>query len=55
MAGKSFDPKCYELAEHFLSGEPDIDTEPAREDLANEIQRAIEAWIEEWRTALQRG
>ena len=52
MAGKSIDPKCYELAEHFLADHPDIDTELTREDLARELQATIDAWMEEWRTAL---
>jgi hypothetical protein len=40
-----FDPKCYEIALHFL-----LDDEPGVKDeevnaLAQEIQDAIEAWL----------
>ena len=52
MTGKSYDPKCYELAEHFLADEPDLDSEQAREILALELQQSAETWIEEWRAAL---
>lgn len=39
---KTFDPKCYELASAFLVDEPDLNTEPARIVLAQEIQQCIE-------------
>lgn len=41
----SFDTKCYELAEHFLQDEPDLDNEERRKDLAQEIQESIEAFL----------
>lgn len=39
---KTYDPKCLELAELFLSDEPDLNTEAARITLALEIQQCIE-------------
>jgi hypothetical protein len=41
----SFDSKCYDLAEHFLEDEPTLDNEDARNQLAQEIQETVEAWI----------
>ena len=41
----SFDSKCYDLAEHFLEDEPTLDNEDARNELAQEIQEAVESWI----------
>jgi hypothetical protein len=41
----SFDSKCYDLAEHFLQDEPDLDNEDRRKELAQEIQEAVEAWF----------
>lgn len=47
MTDKSYDEKCYDLAEHFLS-----DCDPyrlplrAKEELSTVIQRAIEDWLE---------
>jgi hypothetical protein len=41
----SFDSKCYDLAEHFLQDEADLDSEDKRKELAQEIQEAIEAWL----------
>lgn len=38
-----FDPKCYELAEHFALGESFTDGELS--DLAREIQGAVEDWF----------
>lgn len=43
---KTFDPKCFELAEHFLADEPGLNTEAAKTTLAIEIQQAIEGEIE---------
>jgi len=37
-ARKSYDPKCYELAEHFLPN----GTDDQKDALAQEIQRAVE-------------
>jgi hypothetical protein len=42
----TYDTKCYELAEAFLSDEPEIDTEKNRDLLAKDIQQAIEDFIE---------
>jgi hypothetical protein len=39
-----FDPKCYELAEYFLSGEP-RNSSPALDELAQIIQDAIEDYL----------
>ena len=39
---KTFDPKCHELAEYFLSDESKLNTEAARDTLAAIIQQAIE-------------
>ncbi len=39
---KTYDRRCYELAEHFLAGEPEINTEAARITLARTIQESIE-------------
>ncbi len=48
MSVKSYDPACYELAEHFLKGDPisehSISHEQACHDLALAIQRAVEDW-----------
>lgn len=47
---KTYDPKCYELAAHFLSDVPQLAEEGYREDLAAYIQQEIEDWIlsERW-------
>lgn len=45
---KSFDPKCYELATHFLADEPISQmptAERARQELAAHIQEEVERWI----------
>jgi hypothetical protein len=42
---KTYDPKCYELAEEFLSDEPELNTEKHRDLLAKDIQQAIEDFI----------
>lgn len=42
---RTFDSKCYELAEAFLADEPDLDTEANRRALAAEIQDVIEGFI----------
>lgn len=41
---KTFDPKCFELAEHFLADEPGAIDED-RAELAAEIQDCIEDFI----------
>jgi hypothetical protein len=45
LAMKTYDPRCAELAEHFLAGEEHVD--PAKvERLALHIQQAIEDWFD---------
>lgn len=46
MTGKTYDPKCYELAALFLSDCPEKNTEANRDQLAALIQRTIEDDIE---------
>jgi hypothetical protein len=46
---KSYDPACYQLAEHFLQDGP-ISTAPATyraacDDLAKTVQQAVEDWF----------
>jgi hypothetical protein len=41
---KTFDPKCADLAEHFLQDLPWVDHNRG-DDLAATIQQAIEDWI----------
>ena len=49
MSKKTYDPACYELAEHFLKDEPisehSTPYEQACHDLALTIQQAIEDWF----------
>ena len=45
----TYDSKSYELAEHFLSDTPGLNTEKNKDALAQEIQAAIEAWFSEAR------
>lgn len=45
------DPKCHELASKFLADEPAIDNELRRWALAEEIQGAIENFLEYYRRA----
>jgi hypothetical protein len=43
---RSYDSKCYELAEHFLSAEPDdLNTHALREALAENFQSEAEQFI----------
>lgn len=42
----SYDPKCYDLAEAFLSDEPTLNTSQNRDQLASDIQQAIEDFLE---------
>ena len=42
MRRRTFDPKCYDLAVHFLADHPEKDTPNVRDYLASEIQQAIE-------------
>jgi hypothetical protein len=39
----SFDPKCFELAEHFL---PSMASERLKNGLAQAVQTAVEDWME---------
>jgi hypothetical protein len=41
---RSHDPKCHELAEHFLADVPNV-TEAQKDELAQEIQTTIEDWL----------
>lgn len=41
----TFDEKCFDLAEYFLEGEPDMATDRNKRRLAAEIQATIEDWI----------
>ena len=55
MAAKTYDVKCYELAEHFLQDHPDypeVDPKDRCKQLASDIQDAIEVFfeIEEWKS-----
>jgi hypothetical protein len=45
MTAKTYDVKCYALAEHFLQDHPEINTVDRRKALAGEIQNAIESFI----------
>jgi hypothetical protein len=50
MSVKTYDPACYELAEHFLQdvpfGNPDETSyDQACHDLALTIQQAVEDWF----------
>lgn len=49
MTTKTFDPKCYDLAEDFLDDESFINTEHHRRNLAGTIQQAIEDWLDDQR------
>lgn len=50
---KTFDSKCYELAEYFLQDEPSLNTEAAKTTLAAEIQQCIENEIEFMRSMME--
>ena len=43
---KTYDPKCFALAEAFLAGEPRLNTEAAKIALATAIQECIEDEID---------
>lgn len=43
----TYDQKCYDLAEAFLSDEPNADTSEHRHVLAQRIQSAIEDYLAE--------
>ena len=42
---KTFDSKCADLADHFMSDAPDEYSEKDRHELACEIQQAVEDWF----------
>ena len=46
MTVKTYDSKCYELAEWFLDEAEELNTKSRRHDLALTIQQAIEDWFE---------
>lgn len=54
MMSKTFDARCYELAEHFLQDEPELNTEAARITLAREIQWAVEAELHFMRAMMEK-
>lgn len=41
----SYDSACEELAEHFLTGSPQARLPEAKEELAQDIQDAVESWF----------
>lgn len=43
---KTYDPKCWALADVFLFDHPEINTDNARHRLASHLQTEIEEWIE---------
>lgn len=44
----TYDDQSYQLAGHFLQDEPYyLNNDDCRDELAREIQKTIEAWIEE--------
>lgn len=47
MTVKTYDEKSYDLAEHFLSDTPHLDTFDNIHHLALAIQQAVEDWIED--------
>lgn len=51
---KTFDEKCFELAEHFLQDEPGLNTEAAKTTLALAIQQAVEDEIEFMRAMMEK-
>lgn len=51
---KTYDAKSYDLAVHFLSDNPSLDTFDKIHHLALHIQESIEGWIETERLREQR-
>lgn len=47
MATNTFDPKCFDLALHFLKDEPTLDRPECRRRLSILIQEAVEDGIDE--------
>jgi hypothetical protein len=54
IMAKTFDPHCFELAEHFLSDHPHLNTEAAKTTLAAEIQDTIELEIQFMERSLEK-
>lgn len=50
----TYDEKSYELAKHFLSDEPSLNTFAARTTLARAIQQAVEDEIEFMRAMMEK-
>jgi len=50
----TFDRKSYDLAAHFLSDEPALNTEAARTTLAQAIQQAVEDEIEFMKSTMEK-
>jgi hypothetical protein len=50
---KTYDSRCYDLAEVFLSDEEDLNTDYAKKHLAAHIQDAIESEIQWMRERVQ--
>lgn len=46
MTTKTYDAKCFDLAESFLEDEPHFNTEAKRHALALRIQEAIEDFMD---------
>lgn len=44
---RTFDIASFELAEHFLQDEPNLNTKEGQYDLARAIQQAVEDWFED--------
>jgi hypothetical protein len=42
---KTYDKKCWDLAVHFLSDEPELDSPANCNELAGTIQEAVELWF----------
>jgi hypothetical protein len=47
MTTHTYDTKCYELAEHFLAEEPNLNDEGYRRALAWAIQSTIEEFMQD--------
>jgi len=47
MTAKTYDSKCWDLADEFLSGHPHLHTDKHTGSLAGYIQCAIEDYIED--------
>lgn len=46
MAVKTYDPKCEDLADHFLHDVPHLWNDRRQQELALAIQQAVEDYIE---------